>query len=107
MIEAVECIRQVVDIRTDLVRRELLAGSFHHGNKLGQLHHQSLLGIVVRRRKRCLGDFSALLPVLIQNRFDTHDGIKDIRAGVSLEGNELVDVEDIVLARLVRQVSVF
>ena len=97
MVETVEGVGKIVNIRTDLVRRDLLEGILHHAVETGNLKHQRFLAIV-----GCLVDGDSLqavssLLIFVQDGFDPDDRVQDVRTGVSLEGSEAVKVKDIIL----------
>ena len=58
----------------------------------------------------CLNHCTALiLPhavILVQNRLDTNDGVKDVWSRISLKRGEPVNIEDVILACLVGEVAV-
>ena len=107
MVETVEGVGKIINIGTDLVRRDLLKGILHHAVETGNLQHQRFLAVV-----GCLVDGDSLqavsgLLIFVQDGFDPDDRVQDIRTGISLEGSESVKVKDIILAGLVGKIAVF
>ena len=107
MVEAVEVIGQLIDVSADAVRCALLVSALHHGSESGDVLHQTLLGFALRLRDLQLRRiFASRRLILGQNRLDPDNRVQDVRAGISLEGGELLGVENIILGCLVRQISV-
>ena len=107
MVEAVEVIRELIDIRTDPVRCTVFVSAFHHRSEARDVLHQTLLRLALRLCNCKLGKVPAACGlVLRKNRLDSNDCVQNVRAGVSLEGGEFLRIKDIVLGCLVRQIAV-
>ena len=104
MIELVRGDGQLVDIGADHIRRGVAAGCAERIGKTRQDQHKLLLLCALRREKLCLRDVSVILG---ENGLDADDRIQQIRAGVSLEGGEAIQIEHIILGREVGKVAVF
>ena len=107
MVEAVEGIGQVENVLTDLVRCGLCEGVLHHIVVLGQFQHQGLLRVADCRKNRLCLYTRILCLILAQNGFDADNGVQNIRAGISLEGDETVNIKHIIFGCLIGQVTVF
>ena len=83
------------------MRCKLFCRICHYFVEAGQFQHQILL----TGRMCCLNGVIcctlATLCIFFQNRFDTHDGIQDIWAGISFKGNKAVNIKDIVFGSLI------
>ena len=106
MIKSVEIIGQLIDISTHLMRCCLLKGIFHHCAKPCNLQHQCLLGFTDCLLQNRFLQAAALLLILIQNRFDPDNRIKDVGTCVSLEGGKLVNIKDIILGCLIGKITI-
>ena len=49
---------------------------------------------------------SACFHIAVQDGFDTNDCIKDVRTCISFKRSETLNIEDIILARLIREISI-
>ena len=107
MVKTVECIGYFINICTNLVRCFFFKCIFDRISEFGKLQHQIFLACIY-----CLKDFTgiqiaAFFFVAVQNGFDTHDRIKNIRTGISLERSKPVNIKHIILCSLVGKISVF
>lgn len=97
MVELIELIGKLIDVRTDLVRCSLLVYCVDHVVELQHLEHQRLLIDVHRRKDLKAFQASAVLLILVQDGFDPDDRIEDIRSRVSLKGGKSVHIKNVIL----------
>ena len=107
MVKLVERVRQIINVRTDLMGRSFLTGTVHHCIEAAQLTHQIFFGSALCLLQTQVFQALSLLLILGKDRFNTHDCIQNIRTRVSLEGSEAINIENIVLRSLIGQISVF
>ena len=90
------------------MRSSLCEAVLDHLIVLGQLQHQCFLCVRYRSQDlRLFCTMSIQLLILVQDRLNADNGIQNIWAGISLEGNEAVNIKDVILGRLVGQIAVF
>ena len=108
VVEGVEVVGQLVNVGADPVGCAVGVGAFHHGVKAGYVHHEFLLhGACGYAGPEGSGVLCAgLSGVALQNGAHADDGVQDVRAGISFEGGEFFNIENIVLGGLVGQVAV-
>ena len=119
MVETVEVVRQCIDIGADAVWCEVLPCTVDLILITCEKQLHIMCGLLLHRQdleiSRVLLHIilhmhviahATLLHELPEDRVDTHDGVEDVWTGVALEGGELVEVEDVVLRRLVREITV-
>lgn len=97
MIKMIECICKIINLRTDFMWCKFFVSIFHHLVIFYQRKHQcflTLAGLLIYL-KSC--DRFSFFLVFVQDRFDTHDGVQNIRSCVSLKGSKSVYIEDIII----------
>ena len=79
---------------------------FHHLVIFYQRKHQCFLALagLLIYLKSC--DRFSFFLVFVQDRFDPHDGVQNIRSCVSLKGSKSVYIEDIIFGSLIGQIPV-
>ena len=88
------------------MRRNFLAGCFHHCIELRKLQHQALLRLIDRLFYGDMFQAAPLFCIFIQDRLDPHDRIENIRPCVTFEGSEPVQIKNIIFRRLVREIAI-
>ena len=107
MVEGVEGLGDAVEVLADLVGRQLLPCALHRLRVLREFQIQGLFRGTAGRAQIRRGHFRAAgFRVFPEDRLDADGGVKDVRTGVSFKGSKAVDVEDVILGRLVRKIAV-
>ena len=92
MVKLVERVRQIINVRADLMGCSFLTGTVHHCIEAAQLTHQIFFGSALRLFQAQVFQALSLFLILGKDRFNTHDCIQNIRTRVSLEGSEAIDI---------------
>ena len=89
------------------MRRKLLEAGKHHIAVPGEGEHQGLLRLCGRRKDLAILCIFTGIAVFLSDGVDSRDRVENIRTCISLKGSKSVDIEDIVLCGLVREIAVF
>ena len=119
MVETVEVVRQRIDIGADAVRCEVLPCTVDLILITCEKHLDIMCRLLLHRQDLEVGRmglhiilymhiiaYATLLHELTKDRVDPYDGVEDVWTGVALEGREFIEVEDVVLRRLIREITV-
>ena len=85
MIKMIEIIRQIIDEGADLMRSQLLKCLLNHTVESGQCQHQRFLTLTCRYQNMSLFYRIATRAILVQDRLDADDCVKNIRTCIALE----------------------
>ena len=107
MIKMIEIIRQIIDEGADLMRSQLLKCLLNHAVESGQCQHQCFLTLTCRYQNMSLFYRIATRAILVQDRLDADDCVKNIRTCIALERCKFIQVKDVVLGSLIGKISIF
>ena len=101
MVETIECIGYFINVCTNLVRCFFFECIFNRISESGKLQHQIFLACIYCRKDFTCIQIAAFFFVTVQNRFDTHDRIENIRTGISLKRSKPVNIKYVILCSLI------